>query len=86
MSINWQDISTAPKDGTWVLLRGGTTDEEEGHELNGFQYGASDVDRARPVVAKWNEYTESWVYDCWDGDWRSSYKNPTHWVWLKEVL
>lgn len=72
----WQTIESAPKDGAFVLLAGGTTSEDDYNEIG--------VESSRPVTAKWlaDPYCESdssWVYDFWDGDWRSSYAKPTHW-------
>lgn len=60
----WQPISTAPKDGTWVLLRGGT------------DYGGEQIGPA--VVAFWSG--QEWAYAYWDGEWRSCYDNPTEWM------
>lgn len=60
---DWQPIETAPKDGTFVILKGGEHDEG---------YGAP------CVVAFWDG--RFWVYAYWDTNWRSSYRNPTHWM------
>ena len=78
----WQPIETAPKDGTFILLTGGTTSEDD--------YNKEGVETSRPVTAKWlnDPYCESdsgWVYDYWDGNWRSGYDKPTHWMPLPEV-
>jgi hypothetical protein len=69
--MGWQPIATAPQDGTWVLLRGGSTTDEYclDHE--------SDADTKRPVTAKWHD--SEWVFAFWDGEWRSQYSNPTEW-------
>lgn len=60
----WQPISTAPKDGTWVLLTGG-------NEFSRTPVGPC-------VVAFWDR--DDWVYAYWDGDWYSAYENATHWM------
>lgn len=71
----WQPIKTAPKDGTWVLIKGGKPRE-------GF-YSWEKIDGDdRPVVAKfmtdyWDGY---WTYAYWNSGWNSTYKKPTHWM------
>lgn len=77
--MKWQPIETAPKDGSFVLLKGGTTTEHD--------YNKEGVETSRPVVAKWENYENallesSWVFCYWDGAWRTSYENPTHWAKL----
>jgi hypothetical protein len=73
--INWHPISTALTDGTFVLLRGGSTNE----------LGMSDDEpkgsAARPVVGKWDG--EYWVFAFWDSDWHSVYYNPTEWALIE---
>lgn len=76
-----QPIDTAPRDGTFALLFGGLTSED---------FYSDDKPppgvRERPVVAKWDPsaygpYGEGgWVHTFWDGAWRSTYDNPTHWM------
>lgn len=66
-------IDTAPKDGTWVLLFGGRTNEEEGE--------VAEADITRPVVGAWNE--DVWTFAHWDSGWGGSYyDDPTHWLSL----
>ena len=68
----WQPVDTAPKDGTWVLLCGGSYCDECG--------GKADV-----MIARWEPgnrlYTEGWLvcaaeagYSCF------FYEDPTHWM------
>lgn len=78
-------IESAPKDGTWILLVGGETDED----FDGYRE-VPDC-KQRPVVGSWNEVLRGvdapgyWVYDYWDGAWRSSYSDPTHWAELPDL-
>lgn len=71
-----------PMDGTFVLLAGGETDEDF--------YRRDDGEGFRPVVAKWvPPYRPGgddgyWAMCYWDGDWRTGYSNPTHWMPLSE--
>ncbi len=67
----WQPIDTAPKDGTWVLLCGGNTNE---YDFDDEMLPC----HSRPVVAHWNG--SDWAYGYWDGAWRSCYEKPTHWM------
>lgn len=68
--MNWQPIETAPKDGTWCLLGGGMTSEDD--------YMETGVNVLRPVTAFFDD--EYWNMCFWDGSWRTSYENPTHWM------
>ena len=87
----WQPIETAPQDGTWVLLAGGQTDEDD--------YERKGVRIARPVTAFWDtsaygedyrevgdsEYESTrWKLCFWDGAWRTAHFAPTHWMPLPE--
>ncbi len=74
----WQPIDSAPKDGTWVLLIGGATDEfyllDEKPECV-----------SRPVSAFWmpDDFSDDegfWAMAHWDSAWRSRYEAPTHWM------
>lgn len=75
----WRDISTAPRDGRFVLLYGGEVNESCDdfffyHEKN------------RIVVGKLLEGTfeDSWVISGYDLFCTIRYDNPTHWMPLPE--
>jgi hypothetical protein len=79
----WQPIETAPKDGTWVLLRGGVVDDFD-------DYAVGPVPEPAAIVARWIG-EENASYECnvwgialWDGDWRTQYSGPTHWMQIPE--
>jgi hypothetical protein len=73
----WQPIDTAPKDGTYVLVCGGVTadeDEPRGH-----------------AVAQWSNWLNGrrlkngrWMFAWYDGGYYGNYENPTHWQPLPE--
>lgn len=66
----WQPIATAPKDGTWVMLMGGSLPWQH-------------VDESHPcnppcVVARWKD--DGWEITDYDsGVCAVEYENPTHW-------
>jgi len=67
----WQPIATAPKDGTWVMLRGGAISWQH----------VDEDDPCNPpcVVARWKD--DGWEitdYDC--GVCAVEYDDPTHWM------
>ena len=71
---DWQPIETAPRDGTWVLLAGGS-----------IEYGW-DGDSAPAVVAGQcvRPDPECWQFAWYDGGYYGEYENPTHWMPLPE--
>lgn len=74
MKIGWQPIETAPKDGTWVLVWGGETDE------------MMDISReeCRRVVTAQYSYVR-WQFAWFDGGFYGKFdKPPTHWMPLPE--
>lgn len=79
--MTWLPIGKdTPKD-EWILLKGGTTSEDN------YCDDLSEEDLNRPVVGKFdhpynNDFfngESEWKFCYWDGDWRTHYYNPTHW-------
>lgn len=72
----WQPIATAPKDGTWILVAGGScTFEEDGNS----EY--------RAVSAQFTHYLNGqtisegrWQFAWYDGGFYGDYHSPTHWM------
>jgi len=72
--MDWQPIETAPKDGTWVLLSGGS-----------IYYGWDGETFPPHVVAQFiggPKYREEqcWQFAWYDGGYYGEYENPTHWM------
>lgn len=65
-------ICTAPKDGTWVLVGGGCIDPLE-------------WDGTQPAWVSAKYHDSEWVFDYWDGAFRSIYIGPTHWLPIPSI-
>lgn len=72
---HWRPIETAPRDGSWILLTGGT-----------IEYGWGGDDYPRVVSGQWstilnNSPTEGhWQFAWYDGGYYGAYERPTHWM------
>jgi hypothetical protein len=75
----WQPIETAPRDGSWIALAGGS-----------IEYGWDGNTEPPYVVGQcsnWlNEETAdpNWQFAWYDFGYYGEYKNPTHWMPLSE--
>lgn len=67
MSGDWQDIATAPRDGTWVLLAGGS-----------INYGWCRDDRPPAVTSQYMD--GCWQFAWYDSGYYGEYETPTHWM------
>jgi len=72
----WQPIETAPKDGTWILVCGGRTEDEEVTRTHAVAQWTDDLNGRK---TKWH-----WQFAWYDGGYYGFYENPTHWMPLPE--
>ena len=69
----WQAIETVPKDGSWVVLKGGRPDASTWY---------SEYNPMPPcVIACWAQcgHSSDWFMAEYDGGEAITYNNPTHW-------
>lgn len=72
MMIDWQPISTAPKDGTRVLLAA------IGHEVG---FGVWEEDKGRTLIAADEPYWEPYDHSSWNLEYKDGkWFEPTHWA------
>ena len=75
-SAHWIPIKEAPKDGSWILLCGGSVDtlNWEGPK------------QPFCVVGQWTDrmMESCWQFAWYDGGYYGTYSNPTHWMPLPE--
>jgi hypothetical protein len=76
----WQDISTAPRDGSWVRLRGGA-----------MQYCWEGDTDPPEVIGQWTTYQDggqtegNWQFAWYDAGFLGMYEDPTHWMPLPDA-
>lgn len=72
MTMEWQPIKTAPRDGTWILLSGGSVCQ--------FWDGET---KPACVVGQFLSFpppAEEWQFAWYDSGFYGSYNSPTHWM------
>jgi hypothetical protein len=71
--MDWQPIETAPRDGTWILLRGARMDDDDYHR----------VEQPKCVVAHWrpdeDDCHDDWTFAYFDGGFGLICFSPTAW-------
>jgi len=76
----WQPIGTAPMDGSWILLAGGS-----------ISYGWDGDGVPDAVTGQYAECLNGrktkgrWQFAWYDGGYYGEYENPTHWMPLPEA-
>lgn len=74
----WQPIETAPKDGTWVLIAGGSADV--------YHDDRNEPPMVAACYALNPPYADGdWVFCSYDGGYYGRWVKPTHWMPLPEA-
>ena len=72
-ALEWRGIESAPRDGAWIQLAGGT-----------IQYGW-EAEHPPAVIGQWSNYLngglvdDHWQFAWYEGGYYGEYCNPTHW-------
>ena len=73
--IDWQTIESAPRDGRFVLLKGGYI-YCDADRPSGVEHGYASM---RPVVARWKDGEWVWKYHQYSCT-ADTCEGPTHWA------